>query len=102
MTISLADLLAQQKALEREILDARLSERANAIAQIGKIMTEHGLTAADLVASAKSKSGGKAGAKVAAKYRDPVTGSTWTGRGLRPKWLAAAMEAGKNAEDYRI
>ena len=24
---------------------------------------------------------------VAAKYRDPVTGQTWTGRGKAPKWI---------------
>ena len=31
---------------------------------------------------------------VAAKYRDPKTGQTWSGRGLKPKWLVAALEAG--------
>jgi DNA-binding protein H-NS len=25
--------------------------------------------------------------KVAAKYRDPATGQTWTGRGKAPKWI---------------
>ncbi|WP_419465612.1 H-NS family nucleoid-associated regulatory protein [Burkholderia diffusa] len=25
--------------------------------------------------------------KVAAKYRDPKTGATWTGRGRTPRWL---------------
>ncbi|MEJ0003067.1 MAG: H-NS histone family protein [Pararobbsia sp.] len=25
---------------------------------------------------------------VAAKYRDPVTGSTWSGRGKAPRWIA--------------
>ena len=29
-----------------------------------------------------------AGGKVAAKYRDPATGATWTGRGVAPKWIA--------------
>lgn len=33
--------------------------------------------------------------KVAAKYRDPVSGVTWTGRGRLPKWVAAAMKRGE-------
>ena len=27
-----------------------------------------------------------------AVYRDPMTGQTWTGRGLAPKWLTCACE----------
>jgi DNA-binding protein H-NS len=27
------------------------------------------------------------GAKVPPKYRNPVTGETWAGRGMRPRWL---------------
>lgn len=32
------------------------------------------------------------------KYRDPKTGATWTGRGLPPKWIAAA----KNRDRFLI
>ena len=42
------------------------------------------------------------GKKVAAKYRDPSTGQTWTGRGLKPKWLQAALTTGKSLEDFAI
>jgi DNA-binding protein H-NS len=39
---------------------------------------------------------------VAPKYRDSVTGTTWTGRGKQPKWLAAAIKGGKKLEDFKI
>jgi DNA-binding protein H-NS len=39
---------------------------------------------------------------VAPKYRDPATGTTWTGRGKQPKWLAAAINGGKKLEDFKI
>jgi DNA-binding protein H-NS len=39
---------------------------------------------------------------VAPKYRDSATGTTWTGRGRQPKWLAAAIEGGKKLEDFKI
>src|SRR5215470_12081559 len=49
--------------------------------------------------------GGKAGTRgsVAPKYRNPDNPSeTWAGRGLTPRWLAAALKAGKKLEDFSI
>src|SRR5215218_6876526 len=41
--------------------------------------------------------------KVAAKYRNPENAEqTWTGRGLKPRWMKGAIEAGKSIEDFRI
>ena len=42
------------------------------------------------------------GTTVPAKYRHPVTGETWSGRGKPPKWLAAEMGKGKKASDFAI
>ena len=39
--------------------------------------------------------------KVAAKYRDEA-GNTWSGRGLQPRWLKAAIGAGKKIEDFAV
>jgi DNA-binding protein H-NS len=44
-----------------------------------------------------------AGGKIAPKYRNPDNPSeTWAGRGLRPRWLAAALKAGKMLEHFAI
>ena len=52
--------------------------------------------------SAKMKMGRRGGA-VAAKYRNPENPSeTWAGRGLKPRWLTAAMKSGKKLEDFAI
>jgi DNA-binding protein H-NS len=45
--------------------------------------------------------GGLKGRKVAAKYRGP-SGETWSGRGLKPRWLAAAINGGKKLENFLI
>ena len=43
------------------------------------------------------------GSNVAPKYRNPENPSeTWAGRGLRPRWLTAAMKGGKKLEDFMI
>lgn len=97
----LRKLLEQKAALEKQIDTARKQARADAIAQVRALMAEHGLTAADL--SAKAPSAGKGGTrKVAVKYRDKASGDTWTGRGLQPKWLKAALAAGRRLEDFAV
>ncbi|RZI83433.1 MAG: H-NS histone family protein [Rubrivivax sp.] len=106
------DLLAKKAALEKQsaelekqLQDARRAERAGVISQVKSLMAEHGLTLADL-GSGKA-AGGKApsasaGRKVAPKYRNSATGETWTGRGLQPKWVQAAVASGKKLEDFAI
>ncbi len=41
--------------------------------------------------------------KVAPKYRNPENPSeTWAGRGLKPRWLTAALKSGKKLDDFVI
>lgn len=37
--------------------------------------------------------------KPTVKYRDPATGSTWSGRGLQPAWVKAALASGKTLDE---
>jgi DNA-binding protein H-NS len=40
---------------------------------------------------------------VAPKYRNPESpAETWAGRGLKPRWLAAAIKGGKELDDFLI
>jgi DNA-binding protein H-NS len=41
------------------------------------------------------------GGKVAPRFRGPE-GETWSGRGLRPKWLSALIEQGHKLEEFAI
>jgi DNA-binding protein H-NS len=104
MATSLQELLDQKKTLERQISELQNSKRSEAIAAIRALMAEHGLTVADISATPSSarKAAKTSGKKVAAKYRDPATGATWTGRGLKPKWLAEAIANGKQVTDFAI
>jgi DNA-binding protein H-NS len=46
--------------------------------------------------------GGLRGA-VAPKYRNPDNPEeTWAGRGLKPRWLTAALKTGKKLEEFSI
>ena len=50
-----------------------------------RLKSEHGLTQQDIFGSAKR--GRKASGSVAPKFKDPISGATWTGRGKAPKWI---------------
>lgn len=96
---SLKDLLAQRAALDEQISQTKERERAEAIAKVKSLMADYGLTAADL--STRTPKATKV-SKVAVKYRNQATGETWSGRGLQPKWLKAAIAAGANLADFHV
>src|SRR4051812_9484754 len=97
------ELLAQHEALTQQVEAARVKEISSAIEEVKKLVEDYGLTAKDIFGSSarapKSREGKslRKGSTVAPKYKDPISGSTWSGRGLAPKWLA-----GKKKEDYLI
>ena len=96
---SLKELIAQKETLEKQIELTREQDRSAAVEKVRALMLEYGLTVSDLSTRKARKS---SGAKVAAKYRDKVTGETWSGRGLQPKWLKAAMAAGRKLQDFAV
>lgn len=36
------------------------------------------------------------------RFRHPTTGETWTGRGLRPRWVMEALEGGMTMDQLEI
>lgn len=100
-THELQAMLAQRAALDQQIIDAQRQLKSSAIAQCKALMAEHGLTLADLGGRAGPTAGRTTG-KVPPKYRHPDSGETWSGRGLQPKWLKAAIEGGAHLTDFRI
>lgn len=100
--INIQELLEQKAALERQIAEAQRAARTDAIAKVKSLMAEYGLTAADLVGKATIPAKAEGTKKVAAKYRNPATGESWTGRGLKPRWLTQAISEGKSIEDFAL
>ncbi|MDP4300454.1 H-NS histone family protein [Leptothrix discophora] len=107
------ELLAQREAIERQqaeleqqIADTLKGERDGVIGQIKGLMAEHGITVADLTRAVgrnpRASSADASVRKVAPKFRDPSTGDTWSGRGLKPRWLTAALDAGRKLEDFAV
>lgn len=101
---TLNKLLAQKAEIEKQIEFLGREQRQAAIAEIKALMADHGLTVANLAGkvSAAGKKIAIKGSKVAAKYRDVESGNAWSGRGLQPNWLKAAIESGRKLEEFAV
>ncbi len=96
-TSSYKELTAQIEKLTQQAEQARVQELESVIAQIRQLMGEFGITAGDLGFKAQDRAKKKAGSTSAAKFRDPESGATWTGRGRAPAWIA-----GKDRSKYAV
>ena len=85
------ELLKQREALDAQIAEVRKGELANAVSQARQLVQEFGLTAQDIFGGTRQSK--VKGTTVAAKYRDPSTGATWSGRGKPPLWIAGKDRA---------
>jgi DNA-binding protein H-NS len=97
---SYKELLAQREKLEKQIEEAKEREFTTVVEDIKQKMADYGVTLADLgIAAGRGGKLGKVRARagVAPKYRDPNSGSTWSGRGKPPKWIA-----GQNRDQFLI
>jgi DNA-binding protein H-NS len=77
------------------------------VKQLRDVLIKYRLTANDIAKAMNGSSEGRGnalkGTKVKPKYRNPADRSeTWTGRGMRPRWMVAAMKGGKKIEDFLI
>lgn len=120
MARSYQDLLDQIETLKQQAEKVREAEVRGVIERIQTAITAYGITKEQLGfgAAARGRPGRKpaakapaapvarkqrrgTGAKIAPKYRDEA-GNTWTGRGLKPRWLSAAIASGRKLEDFAI
>ncbi|QGZ65363.1 H-NS histone family protein [Paraburkholderia acidisoli] len=79
----LKELLAQRQELETQLEAAFKEERLNVLDEISRKMKLHKITFDDIRGPATPP----AKAKSPAKYRDPVSGNEWSGRGKPPNWI---------------
>lgn len=89
MTSDYKTLLEQKAEIEARIAEVLKAEKGGAIAKARELVQQFHLTQEDVFSAGKRKT--PAGAGVA-KYRDPSTGATWTGRGKPPNWIKNAVD----------
>jgi DNA-binding protein H-NS len=94
------DKLMKLKDQVDSVLASKVTEQRRALeSELSKLGRFQGGAGRGKVAFGR---GGARGA-VAPKYRNPENpAETWAGRGLKPRWLTAAIKAGKKIEDFAI
>ncbi|WP_444453576.1 trans-acting regulatory protein HvrA [Rhodobacter capsulatus] len=97
--LSLNELKALRSKVDRAIVTYEDRKKKEALAELEEIARKMGYPLAEIMAVA----GTKPRKTVAAKYANPENPSeTWTGRGRKPKWVEAALAAGKSLDDLTI
>ena len=112
--LSIRELLSIRDKVDGALRKRKDAEKGDILEKIKALATKAGYSVEELMGSpppAKTKAAKsvkadakpvKTRAKVAPKYRNPDDGMTWTGRGRKPKWVEAAVLAGKSLEDLTI
>lgn len=96
----IAELQAQEKLV-------RAQEYSQALTKAQELISAYSIAATDLVFTTtesplvKKGKAGSPGKKAEIKFRDE-NGNGWSGRGLKPKWLTAALESGKKLEEFAV
>ena len=96
-TLNSSDLKELRLIVDQRIRTAEAREMQAARDQIQAIAKSVGMSPSEIL-------GHKApAASREIKYRNPDNSKeTWTGRGARPKWVGAALEAGKTLEQLQV
>jgi DNA-binding protein H-NS len=90
-------LIAMRDEADRLLRTRAVSERKALEKQLSRLTRYVGGS------GGKRRGGSLKGRKVAPKYRNPTNKSeTWAGRGVRPRWLQAALKEGRSIEEFAI
>ena len=79
-----------------EFLNESRLDRTRKIRSIIDFIVRYDLDINDIVVAYKRKT------NQMSKYRDPLTGATWSGKGRQPKWFLKYINEGGKKEDLEI
>ena len=88
-----AKLLAEREAIDAKLAALKHDALLSVWKQIDDLLEKNKVTRDEFVSHYFTKRPSKKGTAVAAKYSDGT--NQWSGRGARPRWLAAALEKDK-------
>lgn len=116
MITNLTALRSQVTDLQRKIEEIKVRDRNKVLSEIRSSMEAYDITLGDLQKAGRKprnkKSESVAMPKTLANKkrslpRPPIkflgpNGSTWTGRGVMPKWLREAIASGRSKEEFSV
>lgn len=102
MSSELEQIEKQLRELQAKRDQLREREKADAIAEVRKMVALYGITAQELGFYAAPAASGerKQRAPAAVKYRSGD--NTWTGRGRKPRWVSEYEAAGGTLDEIAV
>jgi len=105
-SLSRRELVALKGRIEKRLKSLDKADMKKAIEAAEAAARQHGFSLSELARTAPTKRGSpkKAAKKESvARFANPEDPSaTWSGRGRRPDWIRAGLEAGKSLDDFAI
>ncbi len=87
---------------ERALRDKTNLKRKDVLLQIRELASSINVSV-EIIDNDHVKPSARKGSKVAPKYQNPYNhAQTWTGRGMKPKWLTSLLESGRSVEEFEI
>jgi DNA-binding protein H-NS len=97
--LSLKELKDLQSQVVKAISSYEDRRKREALLELEEKARDLGFSLAELTGASPTRKR----APASAKYANPADASdTWSGRGRKPRWFAAALAAGKSPEDLMI
>lgn len=96
-TLSVEELQEREKQIHQMIEDRKKAEKEQVLAQIIQVAGTYHVTLEDIVEAMGGLRAKRKGVKAKAKYKDPATSTTWSGRGKAPAWIK-----GKDYNEFLI
>jgi DNA-binding protein H-NS len=85
--MSIEDLRRQQEEIDRKIREKTEAEKRAVIEQIVQVVNTYNIPIEEIVEALGGLKIKRKGVKAQPKYRDPATGTLWSGRGKEPAWI---------------
>ncbi|VBT21768.1 histone family protein nucleoid-structuring protein H-NS [Burkholderia pseudomallei] len=107
---TLEAIQAKIQRLQEQAEAMKAKQASVGLGRIFELMSKNGISVADIEAYVgNKKDGARRGkpattrtASVAAKYQDPKSGATWSGRGRAPAWIANAKNRDRFLVDSNV
>jgi DNA-binding protein H-NS len=97
------EVMGQMQQAHDKARSAKRAELESQLASLGfAIAKKRGRPRANVMAGAVARKAARKTGKVKAKYRDPKTNETWSGRGRMASWLKSKQDAGEKIEKYLV
>lgn len=96
-SLSVEELRRQQEEINRRLEEKTNAEKKGILDQVVLVIAEYGITTEEVIEALGGYKPKRKGTPAKIKFRDPVSGAEWSGRGKEPLWIR-----GKDRKEFAI